>query len=82
MVLKWSCFVHFFVFVFFFFVFAATMDSAPAMMTCSSLTVSQEFGPEGDGGGGGTQVVHGRSRMTIDPRIPTMAGWSTPGFTN
>ena len=38
--------------------------------------------PGGGWGGGGTQVVHGRSRMTIDPRIPTMAGWSTPGFTN
>ena len=31
-------------------------------------------------GGGGTQCVHGRSRMTIDPRIPTMPGRSTSGF--
>ena len=23
-------------------------------------------------GGGGTQFVHGRSRMTIDPRIPVL----------
>ena len=30
--------------------------------------------------GGGTQFVHGRSRMTIDPRIPTMPGRSTSGF--
>ena len=28
----------------------------------------------------GTQFVHGRSRMTIDPRIPTMPGRSTSGF--
>ena len=34
----------------------------------------------GEGGGGGTQFVHGRSRMTIDPRIPTMPGRSTSGF--
>ena len=27
--------------------------------------------------GGGAQFVHGRSRMTIDPRIPTMPGRST-----
>ena len=26
------------------------------------------------------QFVHGRSRMTIDPRIPTMPGRSTSGF--
>ena len=33
-----------------------------------------------EGGGGGTQLVHGRSPMTIDPRIPTMPGRSTSGF--
>ena len=32
------------------------------------------------GGGGCTQFVHGRSRMTIDLRIPTMPGRSTSGF--
>ena len=32
------------------------------------------------GGGGCTQFVHGRCRMTIDPRIPTMPGRSTSGF--
>ena len=32
------------------------------------------------GGGGGTQFVHGRYRMTIDPRIPSMPGRSTSGF--
>ena len=29
---------------------------------------------------GCTHVMHGRSRMTIDPRIPTMPGRSTSGF--
>ena len=32
------------------------------------------------GGGGGTQCVHGRSRMTTYPRIPTMPGRSISGF--
>ena len=32
------------------------------------------------GGGAGTQVVHGRGRMTIEPRIPTIAG--NLNFTN
>ena len=31
-------------------------------------------------GGGGAQFVHYRSRMTTDPRIPTMPGRSTSGF--
>ena len=31
-------------------------------------------------GGRGTQFVHGRCRMTIDPSIPTMPGRSTSGF--
>ena len=38
---------------------------------------------EGEAGGGwgrGTQFVHDRSRMTIDPPIPTMPGRSTSGF--
>ena len=30
--------------------------------------------------GGGTHVMHGRSGMTIDPRIPSMSGRSTSGF--
>ena len=34
----------------------------------------------GGGGGGGTQVVRGRSRMTLDPRVPTMPGRSTSDF--
>ena len=32
------------------------------------------------GGGGCTNVMHDRSRMTIDPRIPVMPGRSTSGF--
>ena len=32
------------------------------------------------GGGGCTQFVHGRSRMAMDPRIPTMPGRGTSGF--
>ena len=31
-------------------------------------------------GGGGSHVMHGRSRMAIDPRIPAMPGWSMSGF--
>ena len=33
-----------------------------------------------EGGEGCSQFVHGRSRMTIDPQIPTMPGRSTSGF--
>ena len=39
-----------------------------------------ERGGKLGGGEGGTQFVHGRSRMTIDPRIPTMPGRSTSDF--
>ena len=31
-------------------------------------------------GGGVLIIMHSRSRMTIDPRSPTMPGWSTSGF--
>ena len=34
----------------------------------------------GKRGGGLLIMMHGRSRMTIDPRIPTMPGRSTSGF--
>ena len=34
----------------------------------------------GSEGGGCTQFELGRSRMTINPRIPTMPGRSTSGF--
>ena len=32
------------------------------------------------GAGGYTEFVHGLSRMTIEPRIPTMPGWITSDF--
>ena len=32
------------------------------------------------GRGGELIIMHGRSRMNIDPRIPTMPGRSTSGF--
>ena len=32
------------------------------------------------GGGEFTHVMHGRNRVTVDPRIPTMPGWNTSGF--
>ena len=35
---------------------------------------------EEEEGGGGTHVMHGRSRVAIDPRVPTMPGLSTSGF--
>ena len=31
-------------------------------------------------GGKGNHVMHGRSRMTIDPRIPAMPGRRSSGF--
>ena len=31
-------------------------------------------------GGGAIDIMHGRSRITIDPRIPTIPGRSTSGF--
>ena len=36
--------------------------------------------PSVKGARGGTHVMHGRSRMAIDPRIPPMLGRSSPGF--
>ena len=41
-----------------------------------STGAGQAFG-RGTGEGGGTYVMHGRSRTTVDPRIPTMPGRST-----
>ena len=37
-------------------------------------------GGGGKGEGGVLGIMHGRSRVTIDPRIPTMPGRSTSGF--
>ena len=47
------------------------------------LVYTNQAGRRGGGGllrGGATQFVHGRSRMTIDPRIPVLPGRSTSGF--
>ena len=41
---------------------------------------SQGVQTRGGGGRGCTQYVHGRSGMTIDPRIPTIPGRSTSRF--
>ena len=41
---------------------------------------SGKIGERMGGVGECTQFVHGRSRMTIDPRIPTMPGRSMSGF--
>lgn len=38
------------------------------------------LGVQAKGGGGVLILIHGRSRMNIDSRMPTMPGWSTPGF--
>ena len=54
----------------------------------SSLYISQSptmfllsiIAPQVRRGGGGTQFVHGLSRMTVDPRVPTMLERSTSGF--
>ena len=43
-------------------------------------TLQQPASKATEGGGGGAQFVHGRSRMTIYPRIPTLPGRSTSGF--
>ena len=43
--------------------------------------VQDDHGTGSEVGGPASSIfMHGRSRMTIDPRIPTMPGRSTPGF--
>ena len=41
---------------------------------CTHFTLSRKARA-----GGGTRFVHGRSRKTIDPRVPTMTGRSMLG---
>ena len=48
-------------------------ESRPQVL-CHPVAFSME------GGGGCTRFVHGRSRTTVDPRIPTIPGRSTSGF--
>ena len=47
---------------------------------CGAYTAIYRFPRVYGGGGGGTHIMHRRSRMTIDPRIPTTPGRSTSGF--
>ena len=61
------------------------VSSLPLNVRMQAHVLSQDLSqgmPVWGGGGGGTQFVHGRSCMTIDPRIPTMPGRSTLVFTN
>ena len=44
------------------------------------LSLMSQERPTQGGGGGTHHVMHGRSRMTIDPRIPPMPRQSTSGF--
>ena len=44
------------------------------------LSLMSQERPSQGGGGGTHHVMHGRSRMTIDPRIPPMPRHSTSGF--
>ena len=55
------------------------VDQIKALLSGSKFILKPR---RGDGGGGGCvlTVMHGRSRMTIDPRIPSMPGRSTSGF--
>ena len=55
--------------------FAPPFSHSPIPLhTCTSTSVLQR-------GGGVLIIMHGRSRMTIEPRIPAMPGRSTSGFT-
>ena len=52
-------------------------------MLCEGLGVGLTEGGKclvAGGWRGGIHFVHGRSRMTMDPRIPSMPGRSTSGF--
>ena len=47
---------------------------------CNNIESTWMHERAGWAGGRCTQLVHSRSRMTIDPPIPTMPGRSTSGF--
>ena len=53
-----------------------SLDSRSCII-CWVFTFGREAGA---GRGGCTRVVNGRSRMAVDPRIPTMPGRSMSGF--
>ena len=54
----------------------------PTPITLSPVLIKNgpEIHPVGPGGEGVLLIMHGRSRRTVDPRIPTMPGRSTSGF--
>ena len=58
------------------------LKQAMCSMSVSREQVRRRWRRDGDRGErwGVPVFMHGRSRMTIDPRIPTMPGWSTSGF--
>ena len=47
---------------------------------CCTINIGACVVPVGEGEGGVLIVMHGRSRMTVDPRILAMPGRSTSGF--
>ena len=49
--------------------------------SCAQIFVSEPGRGRGGVGGSGTQFVHGRNGMTIDPRIPIMPGRREGGCT-
>ena len=60
---------------------ALCCDVCMLAVSCLIRSMGVFFLRARDGGGeGGTQFVHGRSRMAIDPRIPTLPERSTSGF--
>ena len=62
--------------------FSSHMPIFASNWTKIGSVVRFQNGGRGGGRGGRrrTQFVHGRSHMTIDPRIPTIPGRSTTGF--
>ena len=58
-------------------------DGKMSETDCSAVSGRRRTrGRHGREGGGCTQCVHGRSRMAIDLRIPTMPGRSMSGCHN
>ena len=56
--------------------------SRPERKRTTRTPTHAEIGRDGTERGevGGTHVIHSRSRVAIDPRIPTIPGRSTSGF--
>ena len=51
----------------------------PAAWDCWR-SLRERRGEGEEGGGGGTHIIHDRSRIPIDPRIPANAGTELVGF--